>query len=143
MQSMANAAGSTAIQTEVNRRGAATLRAYHSDLVRIFPEWDASSMVGGSRSSGINAQGYGKGGVAINNEVASLLDALDAAVEHQGRLRDKDVEMLLIGCDAARLMHAARTTSCKSAKDRSSCFHTLEISRVAERFGLLHRFLCC
>jgi hypothetical protein len=58
-------------------------------------------------------------------------------VEAEARDKAKNVEVLLAGCVAARLLRGARTTSCKSAKDRSSMFHTLEVARLAGRWALL------
>jgi hypothetical protein len=49
------------------------------------------------------------------------------------------VDLLLVSCFAARLLHGARTTSCKSAKDRTSVFHTLEVARLAQQAGLFSR----
>ena len=49
----------------------------------------------------------------------------------------KLVELLLLSCYIARWMKGARTTSCKSAKDRTSVFQTLEVARLAQRFKLL------
>jgi inositol polyphosphate-4-phosphatase len=118
VQSIANAAFSTAIQTEVNRKGAADLRAYRD-----------------SASAAIAS-----GDVSENDKVISgLLDSLDLLVEAEARDKKKLVELLLVSCYAARLLHGARTTSCKSAKDRTSMFHTLEVARLAERHGFLSR----
>jgi inositol polyphosphate-4-phosphatase len=49
----------------------------------------------------------------------------------------KNVDLLLASCFIARLLFGARTTSCKSAKDRTSVFQTLEVARQAEVWGWL------
>jgi hypothetical protein len=60
-------------------------------------------------------------------------------VEEEKRDRGKLVDLLLHSCIIARAMHGARTTSCKSAKDRTSVFHTLEVARHAVRQHLLDK----
>lgn len=58
-------------------------------------------------------------------------------MEEEIRERAKLVDLLLVSCYIARLLNGARTTSCKSAKDRSSVFETLEVTKLAERLGVL------
>jgi hypothetical protein len=62
-------------------------------------------------------------------------------VEEEKRDRGKLVDLLLVSCYAARILNGARTTSCKSAKDRTSVFHTLEVTKLAERLGVLDEAL--
>ena len=71
------------------------------------------------------------------NTVAELLESLDFFVGVEGHGASKQVDLLLFSCYIARLMKGGRTTSCKSAKDRTSMFHTLEVVRLAERLGVL------
>ena len=65
--------------------------------------------------------------------------AVGERVEEEARSGAKRVDLLLVSCRAARLLRGARTTSCKSAKDRTSMFHTLEFARAAQDRGLLER----
>ena len=44
--------------------------------------------------------------------------------------REKNVDLLLATSEFARLVHAGRATSCKSAKDRTSMSVTLEQARI-------------
>jgi len=164
VQTVANAAGATASQTEINRQGARSLRAYHAACVAAA---DGSSSFsnssgggGGGQSSGddkadkankadgaeggeaedeVDEVGVGDGGSGRLVEAETLLDALDVLVEAEARKGEKHVDLLLVSCYAARLLHGARTTSCKSAKDRSSAFQTLEVARLLERWGWLDR----
>ena len=68
---------------------------------------------------------------------SELLSSLEGLIDAEATLKQKDVDLLMKSCFAARAMNAARTTSCKSAKDRTSMFHTLELVRLAERRGML------
>jgi inositol polyphosphate-4-phosphatase len=125
MQTVANATGSTSSQTEINERGVQHLKAYH----RSFVEFIASaSLTGGSKHP--FSQSFA--------DLPKLLSELEEMVEDEARHRGKDVEMLLTSCTIARLMNGARTTSCKSAKDRTSVFHSLEVARLAQRFGIVN-----
>jgi hypothetical protein len=81
----------------------------------------------------LSVSGVGKD----TNAIADLLDALDLLVETEAVQKAKLVELLLFSCYAARLLHGARTTSCKDANDLTAAFHTLEVARLAERAGLL------
>jgi hypothetical protein len=123
MQTLANAAGSTQLQTEVNRKGVEALLRYHEKLaaLTLVPREVDDSSVGSEE------------GTAFSSPLLpDLLKRLGAAVEGESKDRDKDVSgVLLLSCHVARLMHGARTTSCKSAKDRTSVFHTLEVVRLS------------
>jgi inositol polyphosphate-4-phosphatase len=130
MQSVANVAGTKAVdvQTEINRKGANQLRAYYEACIK-------ASVKLGSASS--------------EERLPSLLTTLEEHVETEARQRGKLVELLLVSCYVARLLNGARTTSCKSAKDRTSMFHSLEVVRLAEQWGWIDRsvrlniFLSC
>jgi hypothetical protein len=108
-QTISNATGTTAMQTDINRRGVEALAAYYELYAGI---------IRGPR------------------ELPTLLARLQSLVEAVVRGRSKDVEMLLLGSHIARLMNGARTTSCKSAKDRTSVFQTLEVARCATSGGI-------
>lgn len=60
--------------------------------------------------------------VELSNLAARMkaLEGLMTSIEHRIRhpSEPKDVELMVRSALAARLMHGARTTSCKSAKDR-------------------------
>jgi|AntAceMinimDraft_5_1070358.scaffolds.fasta_scaffold49873_1 hypothetical protein len=120
MQSVANVAGTKAVdvQTEINRKGANQLRAYYEACIK-------ASVKLGSASS--------------EERLPSLLTTLEEHVETEARQRGKLVELLLVSCYVARLLNGARTTSCKSAKDRTSMFHSLEVVRLAEQWGWIDR----
>jgi inositol polyphosphate-4-phosphatase len=68
-----------------------------------------------------------------------MLDSLADLVEAEAKTRAKLVDLLLVSCFLARAMNGARTTSCKSAKDRTSVFQTLEVARIAQRHQFLDR----
>eukprot|EP00613_Pedinella_sp_CCMP2098_P021665 CAMPEP_0171692996 /NCGR_PEP_ID=MMETSP0991-20121206/6392_1 /TAXON_ID=483369 /ORGANISM="non described non described, Strain CCMP2098" /LENGTH=767 /DNA_ID=CAMNT_0012281373 /DNA_START=514 /DNA_END=2817 /DNA_ORIENTATION=+ len=119
MQTIANAAGNTQLQTEVNRQGVAALVQYYDKRSAL----NQSSSGGASGSRSVNRS---------DEILPTLLAQLSTAVEAESRVRDKDVVgVLLLSCHVARLMGGARTTSCKSAKDRTSMFHTLEMVRLS------------
>jgi inositol polyphosphate-4-phosphatase len=137
MQSVSNAAGDTSVQSAINRSGVASLRAYHAAFLR-FKQGGESG--GGARAASCAGQG-GKaaGQVSSGGELEALLESLAYLVEAEARKGEKLVDLLLVSCYAARLLHGARTTSCKSAKDRTSVFQTLEAVRLAERWGWVDR----
>jgi len=76
---------------------------------------------------------YAGGGTQADALLPEALSALRAAVETEAKKRGKAVsELLLRSAHVARLMHGGRTTSCKSAKDRTSMFQTLEVVRLVD-----------
>ena len=66
-----------------------------------------------------------------------MLMDLESLIEAEAHDGGKHVSLLLVSCFCARLLNGARTTSCKSAKDRTSMFQTLEICQHALRCGLI------
>lgn len=135
---MANAAGATAIQTEVNRRGLAELRAYHSAVTRHCSQAHPREAEG--EGGGVDWLEARARALDCAEQAGALLEDLAGLIELEAEAKGKLVDLLLVACVAARLLGAARTTSCKSAKDRSSMFQTLEVARLAERAGLLDRY---
>ena len=118
-QTLSNVSGSTQLQTEVNRKGLESLIAYHQKFESVI-----------AKSRGTKALASRYGGVRS----FEVLPRLSSAVEAESRDRGKDVAgVLLLSCHAARLMCGARTTSCKSAKDRTSVFQTLEVVRLSKK----------
>ena len=111
---MANAAGLTSIQTAINRRGFSGLKAYIEDYAAL-PSSDPAT---------------------IERARASLC-SLSELVAAEAKFGWKGVDLLLASTSMARLMNGAVTTSCKSAKDRTSMFQTLEGARFAQRSGVL------
>eukprot|EP00615_Pteridomonas_danica_P005969 CAMPEP_0114334392 /NCGR_PEP_ID=MMETSP0101-20121206/4348_1 /TAXON_ID=38822 ORGANISM="Pteridomonas danica, Strain PT" /NCGR_SAMPLE_ID=MMETSP0101 /ASSEMBLY_ACC=CAM_ASM_000211 /LENGTH=728 /DNA_ID=CAMNT_0001465643 /DNA_START=908 /DNA_END=3094 /DNA_ORIENTATION=+ len=102
------------------------------------------------RGGGGGGEGRGGEGVdKMNNiqffssetkkKISLLLNSIEFLVEAVAKEKGKMVDLLLVSSFAGRLLGAARTTSCKSAKDRTSVFHTLEVARLAERWGWLER----
>ena len=76
---------------------------------------------------------YAGGGAEADALLPEALNLLRNAVETEAKKRSKSVSSLLLrSAHVARLMHGARTTSCKSAKDRTSVFQTLEVVRLAD-----------
>jgi len=130
MQSVANASGSTRVQTEVNLEGLAAFRSYHDSFIELPAQRQ-------QRERESSQAGDGE----IPLKVTRLLNSLAHLVKAEARDRAKLVDLLLVSSYAARAMHGARTTSCKSAKDRTSVFQTLEVARIAERHGWLDRFV--
>ncbi len=151
MQTVANAAGDTSLQTDINRQGLQGLRRYMESF-RGFLERERAGRAMASLyrsesmldwgSDGLTAQRGGDDAdedddAALLRLCSELLSSLEGLIDAEATLKQKDVDLLMKSCFAARAMNAARTTSCKSAKDRTSMFHTLELVRLAERRGML------
>jgi hypothetical protein len=120
LQTVANLSpGATALQTNVNRHGVKCLESY------------AAKFTAFAAGADIPSESF--------SDLGSLLESLEELVEGEARDKTKNVNLLLVSCFAARLMNGARTTSCKSAKDRTSMFQTLEVVKMAERLGWLDR----
>jgi hypothetical protein len=94
-----------------------------------------------SRSSGNGSYMVNSSSSALKTplDFEALFKLLGQQIEDEAQHKSKNVDLLLTSCEIARLLNAARTTSCKSAKDRTSVFQTLEVARIAERQGWLHR----
>jgi hypothetical protein len=138
MQSVANAAGSTEIQTLVNRNGLMKMRKYADKFIAFY---DQNSLTPQSSYSSYNKLAKPEMSfVELKSMIISLLNTLANLIEEENKNRGKIVDLLLVSCYAARLLNAARTTSCKSAKDRTSVFHSLEVTRLIERAGWIDRF---
>lgn len=120
MQSVSNAIGSCGVQTEINRAGSAALRAYFESYVEY----------GRTFSDKRNC-------ARVITQVQPMLMDLESLIEAEAHDGGKHVSLLLVSCFCARLLNGARTTSCKSAKDRTSMFQTLEICQHALRCGLI------
>jgi hypothetical protein len=160
MQSIANVVGTTEMQTEINRTGLKKLQQYFTQCQSAQQKLNAKvnthhkNMVPVESSSNVVVGGGGGGGVHSGSSMNSrkvrfftdetkiplLLNSLEFLVEAVAKEKGKIVDLLLVSSFAARLLNGARTTSCKSAKDRTSVFHTLEVARLAERMGWLERF---
>jgi len=129
MQSVSNAAGTTDVQTAVNRAGLAKLQLY----------FEAYAAFAAPRASGDASLAF----AALSNtlldldHLRSLLGFLAELIELEDKEKGKHVGVLLEACRIGRLLHGARTTSCKSAKDRTSVFQTLEVARLARDWGWL------
>ena len=126
-QTVANATNATEVQTRVNRKGVQDLERYHGAFHAFRQRRSGSSDddIGGTNDTAA--------------ECGRLLSTLGELVEKEAAARgqSKIVNVLLVSSYAARLMHGARTTSCKSAKDRTSMFQSLESVRWAQRQGVL------
>lgn len=151
-QTLANASNATELQTRVNRRGVEGMRRYHEafsvfqerrrraerdEAVPATPAFVSTVDLDVDQTDhGNSGEAGSEGGTAA--ECGRLLDTLSELVEEEAAgTRRKIVDLLLVSCYAARLMHGARTTSCKSAKDRTSMFQSLESVRWAQRQGVL------
>ena len=132
-QTVANAVRRTELQSDINRRGIEKLAKYHEHF-SIFANRQGWPTVPRGHIASTSMSG-GQGSIA--RELPTLLARVRELVEDEasGRSR-KNVDILLSSCLAARLLGGARTTSCKSAKDRTSMVHTLEVSRLAARAGV-------
>ena len=120
-QTLANVTNATELQTRVNRQGVKELQRYHDAFI-VFQQRRRQG--GGSTVEALECDRL-------------LSDLCDLVEQEAAGERRKIVDVLLVSCYAARLMYGARTTSCKSAKDRSSMFQSLESVRWAQRQGSL------
>ena len=66
-----------------------------------------------------------------------MLALLEDLIEAEASGGGKHVNLLLYSSFCARWLNGARTTSCKSAKDRTSMFQTLEDCQIALRDGII------
>jgi len=116
MQSVANATFSQAIkkQTEINEKGLYKLLDYYR---AVSPTLQAS--------------------LYWSSLTHELVNKLDKLVEVDAASHGKLVELLSVSSKLARLLNGARTTSCKSAKDRTSVYHSLEVTQTASAHGLI------
>lgn len=139
MQSVANAAGSTEIQTVVNRQGFLKMKKYALKFIQFYK---TNELIPQSSYSSYN-QIMKKPKMSfeeLNSMIMRLLNTLSNLIETENKNRGKIVDLLLVSCYCARLLNGARTTSCKSAKDRTSVFHSLEVTRLIERAGWIDRY---
>ena len=119
MQSVSNAIGSCGVQTN-NRAGSAALRAYFESYVEYGRTFSDKRKC-----------------ARVITQVQPMLMDLESLIEAEAHDGGKHVSLLLVSCFCARLLNGARTTSCKSAKDRTSMFQTLEVCQHALRCGLI------
>ena len=104
-QTIANATNSTELQTEVNRRGVEELRRYHESF-RAFQE--RLPPVASESDAAVECDG--------------LLSRLSELVEEEAAVtRRKIVDLLLVSCYAARLMHGARTSRARARRTGRRC----------------------
>ena len=128
---------------EINRRGVRGLQAYLKDALShdndaiAAPTAAASHRGGRGKGLGLHGPLTGPGlrgrphpGLVRGGEATGLVAAVAELAEAEAARPEKSVELLLASCVAGRLLGAARTTSCKSAKDRTSVFQTLEVRQM-------------
>ena len=144
MQTVANVAGDTSLQTFVNNKGLQELRKY-LDAYRGFVEgsWGIAGAYSRTHHEtliarrGSSEEGSNRDKVVLR-QCEEILKTLEGLIDSEASLKQrKTVDLLLESCYIARLLKGARTTSCKSAKDRTSMFYTLELVRLAEKRGML------
>ena len=123
----------------MNRAGVEALAEYFKRFQAFVLQWQASSpgaqdvKKGGgetreTRGGDKRAEAAEAAALGTAARAASpLIPLLRSLVEEEARERGKKVDLLLVCAEVARLVNGARTTSCKSAKDRTSMFHTLEV----------------
>lgn len=132
-QTVANTLGTVGVQTEVNRSGLERMQSYFSELQLQLPQMVPE--VCRPHRLPIHARVFLTSGLSFQG-LETDMTRLAGLVGDQESDGGKNVEMLLASCRCARTLKAARTVSCKSAKDRTSMFQTLEAVRVIERAGL-------
>jgi hypothetical protein len=138
---VANALGKTKLETDINNEGVVVLERYVAAWGRCAAK-DKEQQLAGTVEGTVEA-GEGLPCMlpcplpSVPSDVDALLPVLQALVAAEARDKSKHVDLLLVSCVIARLLKGARTTSCKSAKDRTSVFHTLEVAHLAMRSGLL------
>ena len=149
MQTVANATGDTQLQTDINRKGLEGLREYAAAF-RDFSRQESHSSHGtpsqGRHGTLLSNSGGASGEHSNDDEedddaavgvCTEMLSSLEGLIDSEASLKQqKTVELLMQSCYLARLMKGCRTTSCKSAKDRTSMFHTLEVVRLMEKRGI-------
>ena len=67
----------------------------------------------------------------LADDIEERMSQLYAAVAAEAAKPEKSVNILMLSSQVARRLGGARTTSCKSAKDRTSVFTTLEVATEA------------
>ena len=142
MQTVANATGSTKMQTDINRTGLKKMQLYLEDFEKFQERFDSSASASGAGGAGGVAVSSGAGSFVVPwrdealkcrgllSTIGAMIDAEESA---SAGTKSKNVDLLLASSFAARILNGARTTSCKSAKDRTSMFHTLEAVRLAQQ----------
>ena len=108
-QTLANLAGHTAFQNSIISSGFVALKDYQRRL--------------GNRSHIDSA--------ALSTEMAKLHELVQEQCSQGG----KSVALLTSSCLCARLLGGVRLTSCKSAKDRTSMFQTLEAATICRQIS--------
>jgi len=172
MQTVANQLGTVGSQQRVNRVNAEKLEDYHRQWRANVESFSTLSPMQSraTRRSSLSLRSSVSRGSSVRQaereqseqELISLgsesptagrdgevsqLDQVSALVQQVKQravnvTEAKDVEILILSALAARLMGGGRTTSCKSAKDRTSMFQTLEVYRWLEWIGQVPRHSC-
>eukprot|EP01103_Thecamoeba_quadrilineata_P016874 TRINITY_DN5781_c0_g1_i3.p1 TRINITY_DN5781_c0_g1~~TRINITY_DN5781_c0_g1_i3.p1 ORF type:complete len:543 (+),score=88.94 TRINITY_DN5781_c0_g1_i3:1205-2833(+) len=124
-QSIANAVGSTALQKTINLESFQQLELFYQR----FKNFHAA------RYQQLFTAPRGRP-LSINGNKAQLdFAAVDSHMQKLERLirmdkKEKSVELLMITAEISRCLHASRSTSCKSAKDRTGMAITFEQASV-------------
>ena len=146
MQSVANATGDTSLQSDINRKGLQGLRQYmeaFSDFRRREKRRSnppSPERAGTLHYRGTNFDVVDEDSGDVDSTVRSCtkhLSSLEKLVADESSTLKKNVQLLMASCYVTRLLKGVRTTSCKSAKDRTSMFGTLELVRLMEKRGLV------